>query len=60
MLLTPPPETTEQALVDRIHQLATDHGEDWCGVYLRERGAERWADRLGELRQPNSNLEENR
>jgi type IV secretion system protein VirB4 len=49
-LLSPPPNTTEEVLVDRIHAMAAEHGDGWPSVYLRQRGCERWADRLDALR----------
>jgi len=47
-LLSPPPNTTEEVLVDRIHALREEKGEGWLAAYLRQRGCERWAERLEE------------
>ncbi len=45
-LLSPPPNTTEEALVDRIHALREQEGDGWLPAYLRQRGCEHWAERL--------------
>ena len=45
-LLSPPPNTTEEALVERIHALRKQEGERWLASYLRQRGCAHWAERL--------------
>ncbi len=45
-LLSPPPHTTEEALVEHIRALRAEHGEEWLAVYLRQRGCPRWAEAL--------------
>ncbi len=45
-LLSPPPHTTEEALVGEIRALRAEHGDGWLAVYLRQRGCARWAESL--------------
>jgi type IV secretion system protein VirB4 len=50
VLLTPPPGTTEEALVGEVRALVARHPDDWLEIYLGQRGAQGSAESLVELR----------